>query len=646
MHLKEFDRLIQIMKRLRKECPWDREQTPESLRQYLLEEAYETVEAIDGENWGELKKELGDLLLQIVFQAEIAEEEKRFTLPEVIEHINNKLIERHPHVFGDVQVNSAEEVKSNWEQIKVKNEKRKSVLEGVPRNLSALLRAQRLQDKASHVGFDWENPQDVLQKIREEIDELERSNSPEEREEEIGDLLFSLVNLSRFYKFSAEDALRKTINKFISRFQYIEQKIAGEGLNIRDVSLAEKDRLWEEAKSHDKARKNILPKPPSGNGDLVNEKLERFAAEIANFTDFPRLWPFVANFCKTTFSISNIAIITAQYDVSPYQIDYIQGFPEADIKSLLIHENFALLENLESARQPLNKPDLSAGSGIFDLMDQRHISLAIPVVKQKELLAVILLGSDAPDAPPLQNRLPQLKMMSFQVARAMANIYTIQNMVQAQKMAELGMLASQLAHDFRSFISLTKTQIKDNERLAKHAAYMEKMVQDLLNYARPQELKFTGVNINDLIEMTLELVQIPPAIKIEKHFSDSLPKLQLDIHQMRRAFSNLLENSIRAMRINENGRIKITTKELRPLSKYRPNPWVYVEILDEGVGIPEEYLERIFDPFFTTRKNEGGNGLGLAIVKQIITRHSGFIDVSSKPGKGTIFNIRLPHQNL
>ncbi len=254
MYLQRFAELVNIMKRLRKECPWDRKQTPESLRQYILEEAYETVEAIDGQNWEELKKELGDLLLQIVFQAEIAEEAQRFTLADVIHHINQKLIQRHPHVFGNVTVENAEQVKENWEQIKYRQENRQSVLDGVPRHLCALLRAQRLQDKAAQVGFDWEKPGGVLEKIREEISELEQaiaSRAREKIEEEIGDLLFSLVNLSRFYQITAEDALRHAINKFVSRFQYIERKLAEQNKRLPDVSLNEMDALWDEAKNQE-----------------------------------------------------------------------------------------------------------------------------------------------------------------------------------------------------------------------------------------------------------------------------------------------------------------------------------------------------------------------------------------------------------
>lgn len=249
MYLEEFEKLVEIMKRLRKECPWDRAQTPESLRQYIMEEAYETIETIDNKNWSELKKELGDLLLQIVFQAEIAEEENRFTLESIIQHINEKLIERHPHVFGEIKVNNADEVKDNWERIKVEKENRKSIFDGLPKIMSSLLLAQRIQDKASQVGFDWENPKDVIKKIKEEINELENSHQQNEVEAEMGDLIFSMVNLSRFYKINAEDALRQTITKFIKRFQYIEKRLSEQNHSVQDASLEEMDVLWEESKN-------------------------------------------------------------------------------------------------------------------------------------------------------------------------------------------------------------------------------------------------------------------------------------------------------------------------------------------------------------------------------------------------------------
>ncbi len=251
----EFMNLIKIMKRLREDCPWDRKQTAHSLRQYILEEAYEAVESIDNQDWDELKKELGDLMLQIVFQAEIAQEDNLFTLQAVLHQINDKLIRRHPHVFGETKVKNADEVKENWEQIKIDQEKRRSILEGVPKNLSGLLRAQRIQEKTAQVGFDWNDIKGTILKIKEELEEMETAihqQNVEEIENEIGDFLFSVVNLARFQNINAEDALRKTINKFTTRFQYIEKKLSESNRSIYQSSLEEMDKLWEEAKKNEK----------------------------------------------------------------------------------------------------------------------------------------------------------------------------------------------------------------------------------------------------------------------------------------------------------------------------------------------------------------------------------------------------------
>jgi len=255
MAISEFEKLVDIMKRLRRECPWDRAQTPQSLRQYILEEAYETVDAIDNEDWQELSKELGDLLLQIIFQAEIGEENETFSLKDVIRNINEKMIRRHPHVFGDVEVKDAAEVKENWENIKFDQENRRSLMEGIPRQMSALLRAQRIQDKASQVGFDWNDGFQVLKKVHEELKELEESlndGKADHIEEEMGDLLFSLVNFCRFQKIQAEDALRRTTNKFLSRFRFIEAELEQKNISLRNASLKEMDALWNKAKEREK----------------------------------------------------------------------------------------------------------------------------------------------------------------------------------------------------------------------------------------------------------------------------------------------------------------------------------------------------------------------------------------------------------
>ena len=253
-----FGELVQIMARLRGEngCPWDREQTHASIKPYLLEETYEVLESIDENDPAKLEEELGDLALQVVFHAQMADEVGLFTIADVLRGINEKLRRRHPHIFGDVKADTAQEVLFNWEQIKkVEREKaqgRASLLDGVPRELPALLRAHRLQEKASRVGFDWNEARQVFQKVEEELAELRaamESEQPDRMEAELGDLLFSLVNLGRFIAVNPEDALRKTIARFIDRFQYIEEELARRGTAPGQVTLEEMDALWAEAKA-------------------------------------------------------------------------------------------------------------------------------------------------------------------------------------------------------------------------------------------------------------------------------------------------------------------------------------------------------------------------------------------------------------
>lgn len=247
---KKFIDFVNIVKRLRKECPWDREQTNDSIRDATLEETYEVLEAIDNKDYDELKKELGDLLLHVVFHSLIAEQDNKFKLDEVIDYVQEKLIRRHPHVFGETVVSGSNEVKKNWETIKLA-EGRESVLEGVPKQLPSLQRAYRLQEKASKVGFDWQHKDDVWKKVIEEIEEMhesEKSGNIEELEKEIGDVFFSLVNYSRFLNINPENALRRTNEKFITRFDYVQKKIKESGKHISESNLEEMDKYWEESK--------------------------------------------------------------------------------------------------------------------------------------------------------------------------------------------------------------------------------------------------------------------------------------------------------------------------------------------------------------------------------------------------------------
>ena len=253
-----FGELVQIMARLRGEngCPWDREQTHASIKPYLLEETYEVLESIDENDPAKLEEELGDLALQVVFHAQMADEAGLFTIADVLRGINEKLRRRHPHIFGDVKADTAQEVLFNWEQIKKlereKTQGRASLLDGVPRELPALVRAHRLQEKASRVGFDWNEARQVFQKVEEELAELRaamENEQPDRMEAELGDLLFSLVNLGRFIAVNPEEALRKTIARFIARFQYIEEELARRGTAPGQATLEEMDALWAEAKA-------------------------------------------------------------------------------------------------------------------------------------------------------------------------------------------------------------------------------------------------------------------------------------------------------------------------------------------------------------------------------------------------------------
>lgn len=252
--LAAFDRLLTIMDELRAQCPWDKKQTMKTLRHLTIEETYELGDAILDNDLEEVKKELGDLLLHIVFYAKIGSETQDFDMADVANGICEKLINRHPHIYGDVIVENEEEVKQNWENIKLK-EGKKSVLEGVPKSLPALVKANRIQEKVAGVGFDWEHPEQVFEKLQEELGELQeeiKSNNADQMESEFGDVFFSMVNYARFLGVNPENALERTNKKFVSRFQFLEGKAKEKGKTLKEMTLAEMDVFWEEAKKIDK----------------------------------------------------------------------------------------------------------------------------------------------------------------------------------------------------------------------------------------------------------------------------------------------------------------------------------------------------------------------------------------------------------
>ena len=250
LQLQAFDRLLTIMDELREKCPWDKKQTLQTLRHLTIEETYELGDAILDNDLNEVKKELGDLLLHIVFYAKIGSETDAFDMADVCHEICDKLVHRHPHIYSDVVVADEEEVKQNWEKLKLK-EGKKSVLEGVPKSLPALVKASRIQDKVKGVGFDWEEPHQVWDKVQEELQELQvevAAGNQDKIEGEFGDVLFSMINYARFLNVNPEDALERTNKKFIKRFQYLESKAGELGKPLMDMSLAEMDVFWNEAK--------------------------------------------------------------------------------------------------------------------------------------------------------------------------------------------------------------------------------------------------------------------------------------------------------------------------------------------------------------------------------------------------------------
>lgn len=249
--LQAFDRLLTIMDELRAQCPWDKKQTMETLRHLTIEETYELGDAILDNDLQEVRNELGDVLLHIIFYAKIGSETKDFDIADVCNGISEKLISRHPHIYGDVKVEDEEEVKRNWEMLKLK-EGKTSVLEGVPKSLPALVKASRIQDKVAGVGFDWEEPKQVFEKLQEELEELQHEITEQNQdkiEAEFGDVLFSMINYARFLKVNPENALERTNKKFIKRFQYLESKSKELGKSLKEMTLTEMDVFWEEAKN-------------------------------------------------------------------------------------------------------------------------------------------------------------------------------------------------------------------------------------------------------------------------------------------------------------------------------------------------------------------------------------------------------------
>ncbi|MCX7761040.1 MAG: nucleoside triphosphate pyrophosphohydrolase [Hydrogenothermaceae bacterium] len=243
-----FQRLVDLVEKLRRECPWDREQTNKSIKNNLIEEAYELFEAIEEDNDDKMIEELGDVLLQVVFHSQIKKDEGRFDINVVIEKLIEKLIRRHPHIFGESNVESSEEVLDQWHKIKQREKDGKSIFEGIPKRMPALIRAVKVQNRAAKVGFEWDSIDDVWKKVEEELQELKEAKTKEERRHELGDILIALTNLARFMKIDPEEALHLSIDRMVKRFNYIEQKAREMGKSLEEMPLEEMDKYWNEAK--------------------------------------------------------------------------------------------------------------------------------------------------------------------------------------------------------------------------------------------------------------------------------------------------------------------------------------------------------------------------------------------------------------
>ena len=249
--LEAFDRLLTIMDELRENCPWDKKQTLESLRHLTIEETYELSDAIIENDLNEIRKELGDIMLHIAFYSRIGDEKNAFHIGDVLNGVCDKLIHRHPHIYDDIEANDEETVKANWEKIKLKEKKDASVLGGVPKSLPALVKAMRIQEKARGAGFDWDNKDQVWEKVQEELNEFQSETIKERQASEFGDVLFSLINYARFVDINPEEALERTNKKFIRRFQYLEEASKRDGMDLHNMTLAEMDKYWENAKNYE-----------------------------------------------------------------------------------------------------------------------------------------------------------------------------------------------------------------------------------------------------------------------------------------------------------------------------------------------------------------------------------------------------------
>ena len=604
----KFLALVETMRRLRKECPWDQKQTHQSLKKYILEEAYEVIETIDQEDWDDLSEELGDLLLQIIFQSIIAEESGTFSLVSVINKLNKKLIERHPHVFGQEKIRSVKDVENNWEHIKLKNKYRKSLLDGIPEFTPALIRAQWLQEKAAKVSFDWVHLPDEINKVQEELNELKaalKENNREHMDEEIGDLFFSMVNVSRFLEIPAESSLHKSNEKFAERFKYIEEAFDNNYEQMRKVGLKELDKKWDEAKKRDlKRMPSILP---------------TFLDYVISISDIKSNHSFInmmIDFFKVKYPDLEFGIIQHIYAPECYKIYFAEKNEQKYIDSL--------------------KKENYTRDSEFDEFLKSGDLLVFPLTNSMNQVKFLMVIHSCPE-----NLIYELS----QIVRQIKDLYRF---VSAQIEKKSGLLdvntanlVSQISHDFNSLLALIPKKISEDEVLDARIQYSEVLSREIMFYLRELSINKSAVPVKNLFHDITSGISIPGNVKFNLEFTDNFDSVTVDVELIDRAISSIIMNASFAASI-DGGEIKMKVGKRKNLSPFIKFDWLEIIITDTGPGISKEFLEEVKNPLFTTWKEQGHAGLGLSIADKIIQAHDGYLDINSSPEKGTMVSINLP----
>ena len=604
----KFLALVETMRRLRKECPWDKKQTHQSLKKYVLEEAYEVIETIDQENWDNLSEELGDLLLQIIFQSVIAEESGTFTLVSVINNLNKKLIERHPHVFGQKKVRSVKEVENNWEHIKLKNKYRKSLLDGIPKSAPALVRAQWLQEKAAKVSFDWEHLPDVINKVQEELNELKSAlyeNHKEHIDEEIGDLFFSLVNVSRFLEIFAEKSLHKSNEKFAERFKYIEEAFDNNYEQMRKVGLKELDEKWNEAKKRDlKKMSSILP-------TFLDYVI--FNSDVKSNHTFINL---MIDFFKVKYPDLEFGVIQHFYAPECYKIYFAEKYKQAYM-DLLKKENYARVSEFGEF---LKSGDL----------------LVFPLTNSANQVKFLMVIHSCPE-----NLIYELS----QIVKQIKDLYRFVSGQIEKNSGSIDLkatnLISQISHDFNSLLALIPKEFSEDGALGNRFNYSEVLSREIMFYLRELSINKSVVPVKNLFSDITSGITIPENVKFYLEFTDKFDSVTVDVELIDRAISSIIMNASFAASI-DGGEIKMKVGKRKNLSPFIKFDWLEIIITDTGPGIAKEFLDEVRNPLFTTWKEQGHAGLGLSIADKIIKAHDGYLDIKNSPQKGTMVAINLP----